>query len=441
MITDKMNQRLTETGCQTPAGQLMRHYWQPVALSDQLAGPRPVVPVEIMGEKLVLFRTKDGPDKGKLGLIARACPHRGVDLCYGRLETSGLRCPFHGFLFSHDGQCLEQPGEPGDKNHPRHFGQAAYPVVERNGLILAYMGGDTPPALPELDCFTAPASHVFAFKGHLDCNWLQALEVGIDPVHASFLHRYLEDESGAESYGRQFMDSSGDEEIPQTWLLRNYPAPDLNVKQTGYGLQIVARRQLDERRTHYRVTNQVFPNAIVIPMSRTMAITQWHIPIDDRQSYWFAAFTSYSGPVDKALMRAQRLELYQLPDYRPKLNRGNHWGYDPAEQESQTYTGMGMDINVHDQWAVESPGQLSNRSAEHLVSSDQAIARYRAMLNRAMRDLEAGDKAKLPLYKAGDQGLPGPAFADMLEYQDRPKASWQNSYQQLRQNADWEPEK
>jgi phthalate 4,5-dioxygenase oxygenase subunit len=56
------------------------------------------------------------------------------------------------------------------------------------------MGEGDPPPFPELDCFAAPDTHVFAFKGLWECNWLQALEVGIDPVHASFLHRFLKDE-------------------------------------------------------------------------------------------------------------------------------------------------------------------------------------------------------------------------------------------------------
>jgi phthalate 4,5-dioxygenase oxygenase subunit len=66
----------------------------------------------------------------------------------------------------------------------------------------------SPPPLPAFDCFAAPATHSFAFKGLWNCNWLQAFEVGIDPAHASFLHRFLFDESLEESYGRQFRGAS-----------------------------------------------------------------------------------------------------------------------------------------------------------------------------------------------------------------------------------------
>jgi hypothetical protein len=90
-------------------------------------------------------------------------------------------------------------------------------------------------------------------------------------------------------------------------------------------------------------------------------------------------FTSFGDPVNKDLMRDQRLAEHTLPDYAPKKNRRNNYGYDPAEQRSQTYTGMGLDINVHDQWAVESMGAIQDRTDEHLGKTDVAIIRYRRM--------------------------------------------------------------
>ena len=101
----------------------------------------------------------------------------------------------------------------------------------------------------------------------------------------------------------------------------------------------------------------MFPNAFIIPMSREMTITQWHVPIDDTRHYWYAIFTSFGAPVNKDEMRRQRLELYELPDYIPRKNKSNDYGFDPHEQEHETFTGMGADINVHDQWACEFDGR------------------------------------------------------------------------------------
>ena len=75
----------------------------------------------------------------------------------------------------------------------------------------------------------------------------------------------------------------------------------------------------------------------------------------------------FGAPANKEQMRAQRLELYQLPDYRPKVGKFNNYGFDVAQQRSQTYTGMGFDINVHEQWAVESQGPIQDRTREHLA--------------------------------------------------------------------------
>ena len=431
MLSSKINQRLTQTNKDTDCGALMRLYWQPVALSDELVGKRPVIPVRIFGEDLVLF--KDG--SGNLGLIDRHCPHRGVDLCYGRLEQNGIRCPFHGWLFDSEGTCLEQPGEQDENNKARHFGQANYPCIEKNGMIFAYLGAGDPPPLPSIDSLNAPDSHVFAFKGYLDCNYLQAVEVGIDPAHASFLHRYLTDEDTDDSYGKQFRSGTGDEDVPVTWIMRNFPNPALDVVKTDFGLQIEARRQLSTEKQHIRVTDLLFPNAIVIPMSKTMAITQWHVPIDDEKCYWYAQFTSYDAPVEKDLMREQRLELYTQPDYKPRVGRWNNWGYDPDEQENLTFTGMGMDINVHDQWAVESPGVITDRSKEHLAGTDVAISRYRSMLLKSMDHLLNDERDELPIYKARQNTSLGPEWLDSIMPDGTERDVWLDHYQSYRDTA------
>jgi phthalate 4,5-dioxygenase oxygenase subunit len=411
MISQDLNDRLTRTGPGTPAGAVLRHYWQPAALSDELMSARPVVPVTLLGERLVLFRD----EAGALGLIGRHCPHRGADLCFGRLEDNGLRCPFHGWHFDRTGQCVEQPGEPEGSRMHEQIRAVSYPVAERNGIVWAYLGPGEPPAFPAFDCFRAPDTHVFAFKGLWECNWLQALEVGIDPAHASFLHRFLQDEDPADGYGKQFRDGVADTEIPMTKLLRDHPRPRIEVDDTDYGLRLTALRALGDGRTHVRVTNQIFPQTITIPMSREMTITQWHVPVDDRHCYWYSMFTSFGAPVDKALMREQRLKEHRLPDYAPLKNARNNYGYDPDEQARQTYTGMGLDINVHDQWAVESMGAIQDRTVEHLGKTDIGIVRYRRMLRAAMEAVEAGRADDLPMRGDVDPAaLTGPVANDTI---------------------------
>ena len=402
MLTAAQNELLTRTGAGTPGGALMRRYWQPVALSEELDGPRPVRPVRVLGDDLVLFRDEGG----RLGLIGRQCCHRGADLAFGRLEDGGLRCPFHGWLYDATGACLEQPAEPAGSDLHTRVRQPAFPCRERNGMIFAWLGEGDPPPLPDLDGFRAPDAYSFAWKGRWECNWLQALEVGIDPAHASFLHRFFDDDEGR--YGQQFRDRT--EDVPQTRVFREFDRPEIHVETTGYGLRLVTLRDLGDGRRHVRVTNQIFPHGIVIPISATMNITQWHVPVDDGSCYWYALFTDFAAPVDKARMRADRIGSCTLPDYRPIHGRADNWGYDPAEQARRTYTGMGEDINFHDQWAVESPGRLHDRSRENLGATDIGIMAFRRLLRRAIKSAERGgpvpfDDAAATEAEAGDRPL------------------------------------
>jgi hypothetical protein len=433
MLSAEQNDLISRSGPGTPAGNLMRRYWQPAALLDELAGNRPVKPVRLFGEDLVIFKD----DKGRYGLIGRRCPHRGTDLAYGRLEDGGLRCAFHGWLFDVDGKCLETPAEPDDSKLCSNIRQKSYPVVEKSGILFAYLGPDEPPAFPNFDCFIAPSSHTFAFKGMIDCNWLQSLEVGIDPVHTSFLHRFFNDGDPGQAYGRMFRDTTRDSDMPMTQIMREVTRPRIEVEETDFGFRLVTLRQISDASTHVRVTNLVFPNAFMIPMSREMTISQWHVPVDDTKHYWYAIFTSFGAPVDKAEMRRQRLELYQLPDYIPNKNKSNDYGFDPHEQESETFTGMGADINVHDQWACESMGAIQDRTQEHLGTSDKAIVAYRRLLRQAIEQTGKGERPVMVLDRAAAASVTGPAAIDGIGPVDDWQGYWQRTDASKRQAASW----
>jgi len=389
MISQELNDRITRIGPSTPAGAVLRRYWQPAALADELL-VEDSVPVNLLGERLALVRNKTG----QLVLATR-------------IATDDEPSAFY----------------PNTKDIVIDADGPVYPVVKRQGLYFAYMGSSTPPKFPNFDCFRAPESHVFAFKGLWECNWLQALEIGIDPAHASFLHRFLEDEISHDGYGKQFRDKAAHTDMPMTQILREYPRPNIDVEETDFGLKITALRTLDDGLTHVRVTNQIFPETICIPMSREMTITQWHVPIDDETCYWYTMFTSFQKPIDKDLMREQRLKEHRLPDYAPLKNRDNNYHYDPAEQASTTYTGMGLDINVHDQWAVEGMGRIQDRTQEHLGRSDAAIIRYRRMLRAAIASIEDGAEDLPMLNGTSPSEITGPLSNDAITKSD----DWRNA--------------
>lgn len=126
---------ITHAGSGTPLGEYMRRFWQPVCLSSQLID-RPLA-LRVLNEDLVAFR--DG--RGRVGLLHRHCCHRGASLEYGIVQERGIRCCYHGFHFDVDGTLLEVPAER-DKGArlKQTISQGAYPTLERDGLIFAYMG-------------------------------------------------------------------------------------------------------------------------------------------------------------------------------------------------------------------------------------------------------------------------------------------------------------
>jgi phthalate 4,5-dioxygenase len=497
-MNHEQNLRLTQVSPGTPGGILQRRFWQPVALVEEfdpvlapdmgsVAKPRLVKAVRALGQDFVLVKNHDA----SWALLDRDCPHRGADLSFARYESvqpqhlrykldstsrsthkgktpisfktqtaaqtgTAIRCPFHGWAFQTSGampgQCIDTPAEPENSTLCQHIQQRTYPVQEKAGVVWAWLGEGDPTPFPELDCFAAPASHSFAFKGLWHANWLQCFEVGMDPAHPSFLHRFLQDadleETGSNAGGKQFRSAAaGDvegEKWPMTRVMRELHRPKLAAdalqSDTWQGIRITALRQLSEQMTHVRVTQAVFPHVFIIPLSETLTITQWHLPVDDGRTYWFSVFTSFDGPIDQAAMRAQRLPYTTLPHYTPKAGAHNAWGFSPEEQMTRTFLGMGEDdINVHDQWAVESMGAqtggLQNRTREHLATSDKIIVLYRRWLQRALGAVEKGEAP--PALPATQRQTESPGTVDGFA----PLASWQRWWQEAvqakRSKAPW----
>jgi phthalate 4,5-dioxygenase len=447
----EQNERMTRIGPGTPCGALMRQYWQPVALVDEFEprldprmDQRPLKAVRALGQDFILWRDA----AGRWGLLDRDCPHRNADLAFARHEGDGVRCAFHGWKFDVTGRCLDTPAEPAGSRLCERVRQRSYPVLERSGILFAWLGepGTTPPPFPGFDCFAAPATHTFAFKGLWHCNWLQAFEVGIDPAHPSFLHRFLGDAPldavGDNPAGKQFRSASagdfGGEKWPMTRIMREFHRPDISYENRPWGLQLTALRPMTEALTHVRVTQAIFPHTFVIPLSETLTITQMHLPVDDTHTYWFSVFTSFAGPVDQEAMREQRLQFIALPDYVPKSGRHNGWGFDAQEQRTRTFLGMGEeDINVHDQWAVEGMGAIQDRTREHPGTTDKVIMANRRALLKAIEAVQAGGTAPGVADATLAPQMLGPDTVDGIAPAGRWATWWQERVQAKRAGAPW----
>ncbi len=495
-MNHEQNIRLTQVSPGTPGGLLQRRFWQPIALAEEFdptlapdmgtaEQPRLVKAVRALGQDFVLVKNHDG----SWALLDRDCPHRGANLAFARYESfheasyyknnstsrsiyngevpislknltsasshTAIRCPFHGWAFQTNGdapgQCVDTPAEPENSTLCTQIKQRSYRCQEKAGVVWAWLGDTAPEPMPELDCFAAPDSHSFAFKGLWHANWLQCFEVGMDPAHPSFLHRFLQDadlhETGSNAGGKQFRSAAAGEVAGERWpmtrVMRELHRPKLSAEpvrsDTWQGIRITALRALSEQTVHVRMTQAILPHIFIIPLSETLTITQWHLPVDDGRTYWFSIFTSFDAPVDQTAMRAQRLPYTQLPTYTPRAGAHDHWGFSPEEQMTRTFLGMGEDdINVHDQWAVESTGQrlggLQDRTREHLATSDKVIVLYRRWLQRAIDAVEAGKAPEpLPSQNMSEPPCTVDGFAPLPDWQTwraeavklkRSKASW-----------------
>jgi nitrite reductase/ring-hydroxylating ferredoxin subunit len=379
MITEEENDLLAQTGPATPCGELLRRYWQPAALSEELPPGGPPRAITLLGEDLVLFRGGEGPP----GLLALHCSHRGADLSYGRQEDGGLRCIYHGWLYDVAGRCLDQPGEPRGGEHRNSIRHPAYPCREIGGIILAYLGPGKPPLVPNYEIFTAPESHRTVDKTFYDCNYLQGQEGNLDPVHLSFLHRRFGVEWGEKV--QQVRSSTASSNA----LFAADTAPAIGLEMTDFGFRIASLRRTEAGKAYLRLSNYIYPNLAAVPAGGPGTAGEgytinWQVPIDDLHSWNYIITFSRTRPLRR---EEQNRELDA--NYVPVRNRSNRYLQDREAMKSRSYSGIAT-FTAMDTCATEGAGPVQDRSREHLVSSDKAILTARKLMLKAMSDVQEG---------------------------------------------------
>jgi phenylpropionate dioxygenase-like ring-hydroxylating dioxygenase large terminal subunit len=380
MITVEENQLLTQTHPGTPCGDMLRRYWQPAALCEELPAGGAPLKVKILGEELVLFRD----DQDRPGLIGLHCSHRGTDLSYGRIEDGGLRCLYHGWLYDVCGRVIDQPGEPGGGANKGAIRHLAYPCQEAGGVVFTYMGPGEPPLLPNYEFLTATPEKRTVVKAFYECNYLQANEGNIDPVHLSFLHQILNEAQIARQRIVRAVNTT------DNTLLGKDVAPTIEVEVSNFGLRIYTTRDAGAEKRYLRVTNFIMPNLSAFGGSTVGEgySVHWHVPIDDHSHWKYIFAFSRDKELDEFLRTRSRVEL--TADYRLGRNAANRYQQDRASMKTQTFTGMGTNFQVHDAFATESQGRVQNRTAENPVSSDKAIIAARKLILSAIKDVQQG---------------------------------------------------
>jgi phenylpropionate dioxygenase-like ring-hydroxylating dioxygenase large terminal subunit len=384
MLSPQENERITRVGPGTPMGEVFRRYWLPAFLSSELPeNDGAPIRVKLLGEDLIAFRDTSGA----IGLVDAFCPHRRAPMFFGRNEECGLRCVYHGWKFDRDGTCVDMPSEPADSLFKTKVTIAAYPVWEGGGLAWAYLGPrDLQPPYPDYEFVRAPATHRFVSKTFEDCNYLQALEGGLDSSHATIMHNM----------------SIGDGSF-----LRDYErlVPQINVERTPYGYNYTGIRTLGDqqwvRLYHFimpitqirgRIQDPTIPN-----LFPTINGHFW-TPLDDTHVATYNWMYAYDPARPVTPEYAAYVEHYtgrgpeHMDPERPfhlKQNLANDYLIDRAVQKTKTFTGI-PGVNTQDVALQEGMGPIVDRSREHLGTTDRAIIVLRQLLLEAANDVAAG---------------------------------------------------
>ncbi|MBI2766394.1 MAG: aromatic ring-hydroxylating dioxygenase subunit alpha [Chloroflexi bacterium] len=365
MLSKQENERLTQVGAGTPAGELMRRYWHPVAATGELDA-RSTKEVRILGEDLVLYRDLSGG----YGLIGARCAHRGTSLAQGVPQEQGLRCMYHGWKYNAFGACTEQPFEDTvrpDGRFKEHTKIAGYPVQELGGLLWSYLGPEPAPLLPRWGPLVWENCVRDIAIAELPCSWLQCQENSLDPVHVEWLHTY---------FGRWVQERrTGNPDAGSSiGAQRMRPMRHLKIGFDAFEHGIIKRRVLEgfsEEDEDWAVGHpMLFPNTLLVG-NEMQATMQWRVPIDDTHTYHVSLYTFRAAPGSEAPIQPR-------PPYR----------YVPLFNEAGERI---IDLTFNqDYLAWISQGEVANREAERLGESDIGIIQFRKMLKQQIDLVQDG---------------------------------------------------
>lgn len=370
---------LTKTAVDTPMGQLLRKFWQPVGVSKRLA-PKSAMAIRILSEDLTLYRG----ESGKTYLVGGHCIHRLTMLHTGWVEGEEIRCMYHGWKYNGAGQCIERPAERGRLSDKTRI--AGYPTREYAGLIFAYLGPGEPPEfeLPRNEAFERPGDLGFARMEIWPCNWFQHVENSLDPVHVSFAHQM----------GR----------VGEFGKAVTVAIPELSYEETSAGIKQTATRS----KGNVRISEWTFPNCNHV---RVPSLTEddpwidtgnWMVPVDDTNTARFSVrrIPSTTPEADRRITEYfADAENYNAADHHEALFIRHEYPDDKLVRLT----------SAQDYVALMGQGVVADRGRERLAQSDTGVTFLRRMFLRELAAIEAGTPTKHWSRADGHIELPLPA--------------------------------
>ena len=315
MLRAEDNKFLTESDAGTGMGELLRRFWLPVLLSEELPeADGPPKKIVVMGEELLAFRDS----RGVVGVIDQYCPHRGANLWLGRNEECGIRCVYHGWKFDTDGRCVDMPTSYPDLNAKDLIRIKSYPVREWGDMIWAYMGpADSVPELPDLEMALVPASHRYVSKKWQDCNWVQALEGSIDTAHFTFAHLSFEkEENEILDIKKHFVNPLVRVATDHMRWIAEDPRPVIKIIPHEAGLTIGGGRLTGSDNIYWRIAQFLMPVHAYAPsaMPGENIFGQSFVPVTDTNCWIYTYAWNPERPITPG--RTRRLRPRQWRDLR-----------------------------------------------------------------------------------------------------------------------------
>ena len=386
MLSAQNNDLLTIIEPGSIMGGLLRQFWMPALLEEELPEPDGApVRLRLMGEDLVAFKDTEG----KIGILDAYCAHRRANLFFGRNEECGLRCVYHGWKYDVTGQCVDMPSEPADSRFANKIQVKSYPTVLRGGVIWVYMGPrEFTPEPPNFEWSTLPETQRYATKRLQQCNWAQAVEGGIDSSHISFLH----------SRSDKRLTKEG--KVPRNKFHSQDRHPVFDIKETDFGLSIGARRNAGDKKYYWRITQFLLPFYTMIPPVGEFEHSgeqpynghAW-VPIDNYNTWtWsFGAHphNDYEKSTYEFLSGKNGMWGPINADYFPVRNVSNDYLINREVQKSENFSGI-EGIPNHDAAVREPMREIVDRSKEHLGTSDTAVIAFRKLLLNLAKNFEEG---------------------------------------------------
>ena len=412
MLSTEDNELVTRTNPGTPMGDLIRRYWVPALLSEEIPAPDcPPARVKLMGEDLVAFRDT----AGRIGLIGERCAHRGTSLFFGRNEECGLRCIYHGWKYDTEGNVVDTPAEPAGSDFRNKLRHTAYPSHEANGVIYAYLGPrDRMPVFPNYEWTKVPLEFTYVTKCLLECNYLQGLEGECDSSHLSFLHRAFTNERNQALY-------------------KTDTAPFYETEDTDFGVRLIATRNAADNQHYVRFSAFVMPVYGCVPAGRATNELEGYeihtyVPAGDTHCWRYdIGFRRDRAVRDDEVHRRKQIK----PDYTRVRNARNNYLQDRQLQKTVNFTGIEDFLN-HDACATESMGSIFDRSKEHLGVSDKAVIAVRKFLLTAVKELQEGKEPPHLVRAAERNWFP---HVDCFAYLLPRNVTWRQHFDYLTETA------